>query len=100
MWNIGEPGGPSGPFYSVIKPTGQSIALQIPDREMAERIAMLPSMSKIVHSQGRLHLMVSGIIVATEGDAVRDGNVVGTVWGKENLEQVASMINSGECGTR
>lgn len=40
-WNIGEPGGPSGPFYSIVSDTGRIIALQISDREMAEKISKL-----------------------------------------------------------
>ena len=93
MWIIGEPGGPSGPFYSVMKPSGQIVALQIIDKKMAERIAMLPSMAKVIIAQGRYHLMVNGIVLATEGDPVRDGAVVGAVWEKWNLERAASVIN-------
>lgn len=41
-WIVGEPGGPSGPFYSVIKSSGIVIALQIPQKETAELIASIP----------------------------------------------------------
>jgi hypothetical protein len=37
-WNIGEPGGPSGPFYSIVSEKGRVIALMIPSRKEAEEI--------------------------------------------------------------
>lgn len=40
-WNIGLPGGPAGPFYSVVKQNGNVIAMQIPDKEKAQLIAKL-----------------------------------------------------------
>ncbi len=40
-WNIGEPGGPSGPFYSVVAQDGHIIAMQIPDEVNANLIAKL-----------------------------------------------------------
>ncbi|HUV64036.1 MAG TPA: hypothetical protein VMW24_09065 [Sedimentisphaerales bacterium] len=36
LWTIGEPGGPSGPFYSVVRQDGRVIAMQITDRKYAE----------------------------------------------------------------
>jgi hypothetical protein len=41
-WNIGQPGGPAGPFWSVLKPSGIIIAVQVPRRETAEVIASIP----------------------------------------------------------
>lgn len=56
-WNIGLPGGPAGPFYSVVKPTGQVIALQITDKRYAELIADLGAILNCdfdtVHEAGR-----------------------------------------------
>ena len=43
-WNIGGPGGPAGPFYSVVKPDGQIVAMQILTQEMAELIASIPQL--------------------------------------------------------
>ena len=40
-WNIGEPGGPSGPFWSVVAQNGHIIAMQIPDEINAHLIASL-----------------------------------------------------------
>lgn len=40
-WIVGEPGGPSGPFYSVVSQTGEAIALQVVSQERAEQIAKL-----------------------------------------------------------
>ena len=37
-WNIGLPGGPSGPFYSIVSESGRVIAMQIPSKEVAEHI--------------------------------------------------------------
>jgi len=37
-WNLGLPGGPAGPFYSIVSDTGFVVALQIPDRETAQQI--------------------------------------------------------------
>lgn len=42
QWIVGQPGGPSGPFYSVISSTGRVIALQIPDDKVAGRISRIP----------------------------------------------------------
>lgn len=44
IWIIGEPGGPAGPFYSVVKPDGQIVAMQVLTREMAELIASIPEL--------------------------------------------------------
>ena len=40
-WNVGRPGGPQGPFWSVVRQDGRIIALQIPDEENARLIASL-----------------------------------------------------------
>jgi hypothetical protein len=42
-WIVGQPGGPSGPFYSVVASSGKVIALQIPDARIAARIARIPA---------------------------------------------------------
>lgn len=42
-WNIGEPGGPNGPFYSIVSETGRIVALQIPDKATAQMIVGLLS---------------------------------------------------------
>ncbi len=44
---IGEPGGPSGPFYSVVSDTGRIVALQIPDKADALEIAQLPKLLQL-----------------------------------------------------
>jgi hypothetical protein len=41
MWIVGKPGGPSGPFYSIVSDTGEVIAMQIPSKKHAERIVQL-----------------------------------------------------------
>lgn len=41
-WIVGQPGGPSGPFYNIVSSSGKVIALQVPDREVAARIARIP----------------------------------------------------------
>lgn len=38
-WLIGQPGGPSGPFYSLVNPQGRVVAMQIPNRDDAECMA-------------------------------------------------------------
>ena len=38
VYTIGEPGGPSGPFYSIVRDDGRIIALQVASEEIAERI--------------------------------------------------------------
>lgn len=40
-WIVGEPGGPAGPFYSVVSSSGRVIALQIVSEEYAHLIARL-----------------------------------------------------------
>ena len=39
---VGEPGGPSGPFFSVVCSTGRVVAMQIIEREDADLIANIP----------------------------------------------------------
>lgn len=41
-WIVGDKGGPAGPFYSVVRQDGRIIAMQIPDKVVAEQIALLP----------------------------------------------------------
>lgn len=38
-YNVGEPGGPSGPFWSIVREDGMVFALQIPSEKIARRIA-------------------------------------------------------------
>lgn len=40
-WIVGSPGGPSGPFYSIVSQMGEVIALQIVDEDRANQIAKL-----------------------------------------------------------
>lgn len=44
---IGEPGGQSGPFYSVVASSGRIVAMQIPDRSDAEQIERLPEIMQV-----------------------------------------------------
>ncbi len=44
---VGEPGGPSGQFYSVIESSGRVVALQIPERADALEIAQLPKLIQL-----------------------------------------------------
>ncbi|MCP5018941.1 MAG: hypothetical protein GY938_27235 [Ketobacter sp.] len=44
---VGEPGGPSGPFYSVIEESGRVVALQIPKKADALEIAQLPELIQL-----------------------------------------------------
>ena len=46
-WIVGQPGGPSGPFYSVVSQRGRIIAMQIPDEGMARLIAQLPELKEL-----------------------------------------------------
>jgi hypothetical protein len=46
-WIVGQPGGPSGPFYSVVSQHGRVIAMQIPDAGMARLIAQLPELKEL-----------------------------------------------------
>jgi hypothetical protein len=38
-WIIGKPGGPSGPFWSVVSQSGEVIAMQITEDKWAEMLA-------------------------------------------------------------
>lgn len=40
-WIVGEPGGPSGPFWSVVSSSGLVIAMQIIDEKYARLLAKL-----------------------------------------------------------
>lgn len=41
-WIVGQPGGPSGPFYSVVSQSGRVVAMRIPERMIANTIASIP----------------------------------------------------------
>ena len=58
-WIIGEPAGTSHPFYSVIRNDGRIIALQIPDKDVANDIALLPLIMK-AHDCAVEHHMTAG----------------------------------------
>lgn len=47
QWNVGDPSGMNGPFFSVISSTGQVIALQVPGRKLAERLCRLPLLEQM-----------------------------------------------------
>lgn len=38
-WHVGEKGGMAGPFYSLVNSEGRVVAMQIPEREVAEFLA-------------------------------------------------------------
>lgn len=40
-WIVGEPGGPAGPFWSVVSSSGRVIAMQIVDEKYAHLLAKL-----------------------------------------------------------
>lgn len=46
-WIVGEPGGPGGPFYSVVSQQGHMIAMMVPDQGMAHLIAQLPQLKEL-----------------------------------------------------
>lgn len=92
-WTIGKPGGLNGPFYSVVSSDGEVIAMQIPSRKNAERIANIPKMAHVDFRQGRYLLVVSGLILAMEGDPIRDPHVIGLRWEKASLQYAADVIN-------
>lgn len=41
-WVVGEPGGPNGPFYSVVAQNGRVIAMRVPDETIANTISQIP----------------------------------------------------------
>ena len=41
-WIVGEKGGPQGLFHSVVRQDGRIIAMQIPEKDVADQIALLP----------------------------------------------------------
>jgi DNA-binding CsgD family transcriptional regulator len=49
VWTVGLPGGPAGPFYSIVTQTGRVIALQVPDRAAADMIAAIPQLVQVAH---------------------------------------------------
>jgi len=67
-WNIGGPGGPAGPFYSVVKPDGQIVAMQILTQEMAELIASIPQLQAEVE---RLREALTGLATNCSAENIR-----------------------------
>ena len=43
-WFVGLPGGPAGPFYSLVNSAGNVIAMQIPRKEDARLIRVTPEL--------------------------------------------------------
>jgi len=43
-WNIGQPGGPSGLFWSLVNPDGNVVAMQITSEANAKLIAEAPKL--------------------------------------------------------
>lgn len=41
QWIVGKPGGPSGPFWSIVSSSGRVIAMQIPDESIANELVRL-----------------------------------------------------------
>lgn len=52
-WNVGQPGGPNGPFWSVVSDAGEAIAMQIPSEVNAKRIASIPDVVLIEWTRER-----------------------------------------------
>lgn len=48
---IGQPGGPAGPFWSVVRSDGRVIAMWIPDEETARRIVDAMSQPATVNAE-------------------------------------------------
>lgn len=40
-WIVAKPGGPAGPFWSIVSSSGRVIAMQIPDEAIANEIVAL-----------------------------------------------------------
>lgn len=55
-WIIGQPGGITGPFYSVVRQDGRIIAMQIPDAEVARQIALLPIIRWLGEEARKYHI--------------------------------------------
>jgi hypothetical protein len=53
-WIVVEPGGPAGPFYSVVTNCGGVVAMQIPEQNTAERIARVPELEQRIRDQDAL----------------------------------------------
>lgn len=68
-WNIGGPGGPAGPFYSVVKPDGQIVAMQILTQEMAELIASIPQLQAEVERLKSELSQAAGLAAGWEREA-------------------------------
>jgi hypothetical protein len=46
-WIVGEPGGPAGPFYSVVTERGRVVAMQIPSQADAILISQIPRLVEL-----------------------------------------------------
>lgn len=57
-WNIGQPGGINGPFYSIIAEDGQIIALQVPDEKIAKLLASVPDLLSNIEELKQYKTMV------------------------------------------
>jgi len=64
-WIIGEPGGPAGPFYSVVTQQGGVIAMQILERGSAEQIAAAPEMYDALVLEREAACAMSDLMFAT-----------------------------------
>lgn len=60
---VGEPGGPAGPFYSVVSQSGRVIAMQIIERKDAEEIARIPQILEREYEWAALVNRLANIIL-------------------------------------
>lgn len=92
---IGQPGGPSGPFYSIVNQQGRVIAMQIPSEEDARAIveglnllnAQSPSDSKAIIVE-----FYHRVCERAEANMVVTGTVSGAHWNAMIQELMARGI--------
>lgn len=53
---------------------------------------MLPDLVEVLLSQGRWHLKVGGVYVATETDLCRDPEIADKRWTRSSLNEAAAKI--------
>lgn len=54
------------------------------------------SIASLGYRIGRYLLWVNGVIVAMEGDKIRDPQIEGDRWNKDSLQKAADLINKTE----
>lgn len=71
-WVVGEPGGPAGPFYSVVSEHGRVIAMQVPEKATAILICQIPDLCQLRYEWADVINLLARMIIDGPNSNDRD----------------------------